>query len=56
VKHPKEEMGKEAGRRIYNFIEQKLAPSRHFEMTPVVYEPKIMIRNSTQGLGVKEIN
>ncbi|MCR6094948.1 GntR family transcriptional regulator [Salipaludibacillus agaradhaerens] len=56
VKHPKEEMGKEAGRRIYNFIEQKLAPSRHFEMTPVVYEPKIIIRNSTQGLGVKEIN
>ncbi|WP_096438643.1 GntR family transcriptional regulator [Alteribacter populi] len=57
IKHPKVDMGVQAGRLIKQLIEQKQNPSAKFDVSSVVYEPELVIRNSTNKAGVnKEVN
>ncbi|WP_078593928.1 GntR family transcriptional regulator [Evansella clarkii] len=56
VKHPQENMGIEAGKIIQQLIEQKQEPSLNKIVNPVVFQPELVVRNSTSKVGIKEVN
>ncbi|MDV2685634.1 GntR family transcriptional regulator [Alkalihalophilus lindianensis] len=56
IKHPQDNMGIEAGKIILELIEQKQDPSVNKIVNPVVFQPELIVRNSTSRAGVKEVN
>lgn len=55
VKHPQDEMGKEAASTIINIIESKQSGNSSLTIQPVVFPPELIIRHSTDRIGVKEV-
>lgn len=56
VRHPQVEMGIDAGRTIQKLIEQKQSPAEKADVSSTVYKPELIVRNSTEKRGIKEVN
>ncbi|ADH97884.1 GntR family transcriptional regulator [Salisediminibacterium selenitireducens] len=56
VKHPKERMGVDAAKLIDQLIREKEDPTVSKKASSIVYEPELVVRNSTKDLKIKEVN
>lgn len=56
VKHPKEKMGVDAGKLIDQLIKEKKDPTVAKTASSIIYEPELVIRNSTNNRIMKEVN